>query len=107
MGYKLNVFTGTLDLVNPTAIGNGVVGITPSTDKAIPRWSGTAANTIQDSKAIIQDGGAILAQGYITQNEVTNPVSVGAQQTWIAPDLTLETGGDVTVDLGGTILVEG
>lgn len=105
MGFKFNIFTGTLDLVNPTASGTGVVGIAPSTDKAIPRWQGTGANTIQDSKAIIQDGGAIQAQGFITKRIIDDVIQIPSGHSLVFPSIELSDTGSIEIDDDGELII--
>lgn len=104
MPYKFNVFTGTLDLVTAPDEGD-IVGPPSSTDKAITRWSGTTGTVINDSEAILQDGGAIEAQAFITRAKITDDVAVHADEVWIAPALELTLTGSVVIDPDGEIVI--
>ena len=59
MALKFNIFTGTLDLYNPT-LGD-VAGPGSATDNAIARFDGITGKTIQNSGASIDDTGNISA----------------------------------------------
>ena len=74
--------------------GSGnVTGLPPTTDKAIARWSGTTASYIQDSPySIVQDGGAIQAQGFVFNRQILNDVVVPNKYTMINTDIELVSG---------------
>lgn len=105
MPFRYNPFTGTLDLVNPTATGTGVVGPGSSTDNAIVRWDGITGNLIADSLTILQDGGAIEAQGFLTRRSVTALVSIPGGESWIAPELEIEMGGSIEIELDAELII--
>ena len=107
MAYKvaLNYFTGELQLVNVATTGSGVVGIAPTTVNAIATWVDTGATTIQNSLALVQPGGGIEAQGFISEREVINLVQVNPGETWIAPELELELTGCIQIELDGEIVI--
>ncbi len=99
MGYKLNVFTGTLDIAGKsTGSGSGVTRIGSTTDRSIPLWAGNNSDTIQGSKATIQDGGAILAQGFITRRIVDDVVTVPSGYSWITPEIELSDTGSIEIE---------
>lgn len=96
MPYRFNVFTGTLDIVGSSSSGSGnVTGIPPTTPTAIARWVDTLGTTIENSLALVQDGGAIEAQGFITERTVTATVLVNSGESWIAPSIVIAPGGVV------------
>lgn len=103
MPFKFNPLTSQLDLVNDT--GNGVQGPSSSTDNAVTRWDGTTGNIIQNSLALLQDGGAFEAQGYITRRLVTDTIVVNADQTWLAPQLELELTGSIEIEADGEVVI--
>jgi hypothetical protein len=105
MPYKFNVFTGTLDIVNASGSGGGVIGIAPTTPTAIARWVDVNATTIENSEATIQDSGAIEAQGFITQQNVVGIVNVNANETWLAPALNITLTGSINVALDGQVRI--
>jgi hypothetical protein len=102
MGIRYNPFTGNLDFT-----GSGITGPSSSTDKAIARWNGTTGQVVQDSPGtFVQDGGAIEASGFITENHVTTTIEIGAGQTMVvASYLDLDTGGTVIIDGDGELLI--
>lgn len=77
MPFKFNPFTGSLDFYESAAAGSGDVnGPVISTDKAITRWNGTTGKVVNDSFAILQDGGAIQSQGFLFNNQIIRDISV-------------------------------
>jgi hypothetical protein len=104
MPYLFNVFTSNLDYYNNTGTGD-VVGIAPTTPGAIATWVDTMATTIQNSITNVQASGAIEAQGYITNRNVSGTVTVNGTESWIAPGLTLQPGSNVIIQPGGEIII--
>lgn len=104
MAYKLNVFTGTLDVVN-SGSGSGVSRVGNTVDRHITIWDGNNADTIKNSQAIVQAGGAIEAQGFITNRSVTGTVQVNTGQTWIAPSLVIEPGAVVVLASDAQLII--
>jgi hypothetical protein len=105
MPFKFNPLTGNLDLVGSSSSGSGVTRVGPTTDKAITRWLGTSADTIQDSKTKVQDGGAIEAQGFITRRNITDTVRVDPGNSWITPSIQLELTGAIELELDGEVII--
>ena len=105
MAYKvtLNPFTGTLQLVNSGT--SGVVGVPPTTLGAIATWVDTGATTIQNTLTNVQASGAIEAQGYITNRNISGTVTVNSTETWIAPALTLQPGSNVVLQPGAELII--
>jgi len=105
----LNPFTGFLELVGTSGGGGGgnVSGPSPasSTDHAIARWDGTTGRLLEDSLTDLQDGGAIEAQGFITRRAVTDLVVVPSGESWIAPDLSVELGGSIELELDSELII--
>lgn len=58
-GYALMIVAGVPTWAAPTPPGN-VSGVAPSTDNALVRWNGTAADSIQNSGIIISDSNNML-----------------------------------------------
>jgi hypothetical protein len=102
--YKFNIFTGNFDLVASSTSG-GVQGPSSSTDNAITRWDGITGQLVQNSKALLQDDGAIQAQGFITNRQVTGTVVVGATESWIAPSLELQPGSVIVLGAGAQLII--
>lgn len=103
MPFKMNPVTGQLDLVSNL---NGFVkGPISATDNAIARYDGTSGKLIQDSKTIVQDGGAIEAQGFLTRRSVTDLVSIPSGESWIAPELELEISGSIEIESDGELII--
>lgn len=106
MPFKFNPITGQLDLVNSTSAGSGnVTGIPPTTPTHIARWVDTGGTTIEDSLALVQDGGAIEAQGFISRRAVTALVVIPDGESWIAPSLELELTGSIELEPNGEIIM--
>lgn len=104
MGFKFNPIYGTLDLVGTSSSGD-VVGPAGATDKAIARYDGTTGKLIQNSKTILQDGGAIEAQGFITRSIVDDDVVVHTDEAWIAPSLVLDVGGSIVMEAESELII--
>jgi len=87
---------GVLFLEGPNSTGGGgsgdVVGPGSSTDKAITRWNGTSGNLIEDSKAILQDSGAIQAQAFAFNRQILADVTVPDKYSVISTDVELISG---------------
>jgi hypothetical protein len=106
MPFKFNPTTGQLDLVNATGGGtSGVTGPVTSTDKAITRWNGTTGNVVQDSKAILQDGGGIEAQGFITRKLITDNITIGNNEVMITDAISIETTGEIVIESDGELVI--
>jgi hypothetical protein len=90
-----------------TSSGSGnVTGIPPTDINAITRWADTTGTTIQNSPGtVVQDSGAIEAQGYITNRNISGTVTVNGNQSWIAPALTLQPGANVIIQAGGELII--
>lgn len=83
----------------------GVIGPGLSTDNAITRWDGTTGTIIQNSLAILQDGGAIESRGFITNRTVDTVISVGSNQTMISPSLEMASGGVIMLASGANLII--
>jgi len=79
--------------------GTGTVtGIPPTTIDAIARWADTTGTTIKNSPGtVVQDSGAIEAQGFLTRNIVNGVVTVNTNESWIAPSLSLAPGSMIVL----------
>lgn len=104
MAYKFNPFSGTLDYYQP-ANPSDVTGIPPTDINAIARWADTTGTTIKNSETIVQDGGAIEAQGFITRAKITDDVVVHTDQVWIAPSLELTLTGSVVLEADAELVI--
>ncbi len=105
MKVVLNPFTGELQLIGSSSSGGGITGPVSSTDKAIVRWNGTNGSVVEDSLAIVQDGGAIEAQAFITMRSVTNPVVINPGESWIAPSIEIAPTGSVVISSDGDLVI--
>ena len=108
--YKQDATLGVLFIegvaeANGGSGGGDVVGPGSSTDKAIVRWDGTTGRLLENSLTTLQDGGAIEAQGFITRRSVTALVQVASQESWIAPELQLETSGSIEIEADGELVI--
>jgi len=100
MPFKFNPFTTELDFYQ-----NGVMGISPTTDTAIARWVGTNADTIENSKAYVQDGGAIEAQGFITRKLITDSIQINSNNVMITDGFSLELTGELVIESDGELVI--
>lgn len=105
MPFKFNPLTGNLDLVGSSSSGSGVTRVGSTADKAIARWYGNDADTIDNSKTKIQDGGAIEAQGFITRRSITDTVRIDPGNSWITPSIQLEPTGAIELELDGEVII--
>lgn len=106
MGYKFNIFTGTLDIVESGGGGSGVIGIAPTTDKAIVRWDGTTAAVIQNSPGtFVQDSGAIESFGFITNRNTTGTITINTTESWISPGLEMQPGSIIILEPGAELII--
>lgn len=107
MPFKLNPITGQLDLVNATVTGTGnVTGLPPTTLRAIARWADITGTTIENSPGtLVQDGGAIEAQGFITNRNVSGTVTVNTGESWIAPSLQILGGGVIILNPDAQLII--
>lgn len=93
MPFKFNVFTGNLDLVGGTSSGSGnVTGIPPTTPTAIARWVDTGGTTIENSLALVQDGGVVQAQGFVFDRQIINDIVVPDHYSMVNSDVELISG---------------
>lgn len=104
MPYKFNPFTGTLDYYQSSS-GGGISGPGSSTDKAIVRWNGTSGTVVQNSLGIVQDGGAIEAQAFLSIRTITGVVTVNNNESWIAPSIELTLTGSIVIESGGQVII--
>lgn len=106
MPFRFNPITGNLDLVNDTSSSGNVTGFPPTTPQAIVRWVDTAGTQIENSPGtLVQDSGAIEAQGFITTRTVTGLVTVNTGESWIAPALTVAPGGMITLSPDAELII--
>ena len=105
MGFKLNVFTGTLDIVGKAGSGNGVTRVGPTNDRRITIWAGNSSDTIQNSKASVQEGGAVVAQGHITNKLVTDTVTIQSDHVMLTSGFSIEPTGELVIEADGELVV--
>jgi hypothetical protein len=105
MPYRFNIFTGTLDITGSSSSSGTVTGIPPTTITAIARWADTTGTTIENSLALIQDGGAIQASGFLTNRSVTTLISIPSEFSMIAPELELELTGEIDIEADGELII--
>jgi hypothetical protein len=105
-----NAATGVLFIEGPASSGGGgggdVVGPPSSTDKAIAVWDGVTGQLLEDGPGTqVQPSGAIVAQAFITSQDIIGLVTVGADQCWIAPSLNLTDTGSIDLTGGGQLII--
>jgi hypothetical protein len=93
MPFKINPIYGTLDLVGTSSSSGGVTGIAPTTITGIAQWADTTGTTIKDSPyTLIQNGGAIQAQGFVFDRQILNDITVPNKFTIVNTDAELISG---------------
>lgn len=98
MGFKFNIFTGTLDIVSSSSGSGNVTGIPPTDINAIARWADTTGTTIENSPGtFVQDSGAVQAQAFVFDRQVINDINVPDHFTMISTDVELIS-GDIILD---------
>lgn len=99
MSFAFNAIYGTLDLVGE---GGDVFGPSGATDNAIARYDGTTGKLIQDSKALVQDGGAIQTQGLLQKRNIDDDILIPDNYVLIDQDINMTT-GNITMEGDGEI----
>jgi hypothetical protein len=107
MPFKFNPITSTLDLVGVSSggSGSGVQNLGTSDDNAIARFDGVTGQFIQNSKAKIQDGGAVVAQGQITNKIITDTVTIDSNHVMVTSGFSIEIGGELVIEADGELAV--
>jgi hypothetical protein len=106
VGFKLNVLTGQLDLVNSSSGSGNVTGVPPTDINAIARWDDTTGTTIKNSPGTyIQDSGAIVAQAHITNTIITGEVTIDSDHVMITSGFTIEPTGELVIESDGELVV--
>lgn len=107
--YKQDSVNGYLYIEGGMNSGGGgsgdVVGPGVSTDNAVTRWNGITGKLIQNSLAILQDGGGMESQGFLSIRGVTNLIKINPGESWIAPSIQLELGGSIELEADGEIII--
>lgn len=99
MAYKFNPFTGNLDFYI-----TGLTGPAVSTDNAITRWNGTSGTIVQNSKAIVQDGGGIEAQAFLFHRIIQDTVLIQSDYSMIATDVVIDT-GEIIIESNAELVI--
>jgi hypothetical protein len=60
---------------------------------------------VDQELALVQDGGAIEAQGFLTMRSVTNLVIVNSGESWIAPEMEIELTGAIEIEPDGEMII--
>lgn len=105
MPFKFNPITGALDLVNAPQTGV-VTGLPPTDVRAIARWADTTGTTIENSPGtLIQDSGAIQANGFIGSRSITTLISIPSGSYMVAAELEIEPLGAIEIELDGELII--
>ncbi len=106
MKLIFNPFTANFDYVDGIA-GSGFVtsSSTPSVNNSVARYDGTSGTVIQDSKALLQDGGAFQAQGYVGRKEIADEVIIPDKHFMVATGLTILNTGSVQIGADSELLL--
>lgn len=102
MPYRFNPLTSNLDLVNDTS--GFVVGPASATDTAIARYDGTTGKLIQDSIATVQDGGAVAAQGFLTNRVINELVVIPTDYTMLVTNVEIEL-GEIQIETDAELVI--
>ena len=107
MPYRLNVFSGNLDYYQSGGGGSGnVTGESPTTVNSITRWDNTTGTLIKNSPGtIVQDSGAIEAQGFITNRNIAGTIVINPGETWLAPSLNIQPGSVIVLNADSQLIV--
>ncbi|MFO0006541.1 MAG: hypothetical protein ACK559_36030, partial [bacterium] len=68
-------------------------------------WVGTNADTVQGSKAIVQDGGAVQAQAFVGLKNVTDAVNLPVSSYAISTGVVIQDTGSVTIDEDSQLII--
>lgn len=97
--YQQDPVNGYLFIEDVSQAGSGgggsgdVVGPGSATDKAIARFDGTTGRLIQDSPySIVQDGGAVQAQAFVSNRQILHDVNVPNHYEMFGSDIELISG---------------
>ena len=101
MPLRFNPLTSQLDLVGSP----GITGPNSSTDKAITRWNGTSGSIVQDSKALVQDGGAVQAQSFVGRKEIDDAVAIPQKHYMVASGLTIMNTGSISISQDSELIL--
>lgn len=105
MAYKLNVFSGTLDIVGKSGSGNGVTRVGSTNDRRITIWAGNSSDTIQNSNASVQEGGAVQAQAFVGRKEINEAILIPSKHYMLASGVTIMANGSITVESDSELLI--
>ena len=100
MGFKFNPFTGTLDLVE-----GGVSRVGNTNDKRIVRWKNNNSDTIENSLALVQDGGSVVAQGFITKKLITDTILIESNNVMVTSGFSIELDGELIIESDGELVL--
>lgn len=83
----------------------GVTATQPVTDNAITRWDGNDGRKIQNSPGtLVQDGGAIQAQGFLTNRVIDELVTIPTNYTMVAANVDIED-GEIVIEEDSELLL--
>lgn len=89
-----------------TTGASGVNGVPPTDIDAIARWNDTTGTTIKNSPGtLVQDGGAIQSNGFITQKNITTLISIPTGYSMIAPELEIELSGSIEINADASLII--
>ena len=102
MPFRFNPFLGNLDYYESST--GDVVGPASATDNAITRYDGTTGKLIQNSLALLQDGGGIEAQALMTNRVINELVIVNSDYSMLASNIEIED-GSITIEADGEVVI--
>lgn len=104
MPYRFNPFTCNLDFYKAGS-GSGVSRVGNTNDRRITIWSGNNSDTIQNSNAEVQVGGAVQAQGFVGRKEIDAAVLIPSKHYMISSGVTIMTGGSITIESDSEMII--
>lgn len=85
--------------------GSGdVIGPASSLDNAISRFDGTSGKLIQNSKALLQDGGGIQTQAIMVNRSIADTVVVNSNYSMISSEIEIEN-GEIQIEADGEVVI--
>jgi len=82
-----------------------VTRVGSTNDRRIAIWDGDDLDTIKNSKAEVQIGGAIQAQSFVGRKEIDDIVLIPSKHYVISSGITIMPTGSVTIDVDSELII--